>query len=98
MHYYRRPAECQERLGPESTLRPHNLAANQADAQFLRRAIEPVDRHLSDFDFDVQTWREGGRQPASVVPQTEGGDGRHAQRLDSSHAVEARRATAENLR
>ncbi len=43
-----------ERLGPESTLQPGNLAANQADAQFLRRALETVDRHLSDFEFDVE--------------------------------------------
>jgi len=43
-----------ERLGPESTLPPRNLTANQADAQFLRRAIEIVDRHLSDFEFDVE--------------------------------------------
>jgi CheY-like chemotaxis protein len=41
-------------LGPESALPPRNLTANQADAQFLRRAIEIVDRHLSDFEFDVE--------------------------------------------
>ena len=43
-----------ERLGPESALPPRNLTANQADAQFLRRALEIVDRHLSDFEFDVE--------------------------------------------
>jgi DNA-binding response OmpR family regulator len=43
-----------ERLGPQSNLLPRSLAANQADAQFLRRAIETVDRHLSDFEFDVE--------------------------------------------
>ena len=47
-------SKVHERLGPESTLQPPNLAANQADAQFLRRAIETVDRHLSDFEFDVE--------------------------------------------
>jgi DNA-binding response OmpR family regulator len=48
------PSKVHERLGPESTLQPCNLAANQADAQFLRRALETVDRHLSDFEFDVE--------------------------------------------
>ena len=43
-----------ERLGPESALPPRQLTANQADAQFLRRALEIVDRHLSDFEFDVE--------------------------------------------
>jgi DNA-binding response OmpR family regulator len=47
-------SKVHERLGPESTLQPRNFAANQADAQFLRRAIETVDRHLSDFEFDVE--------------------------------------------
>ncbi len=42
-----------ERLDLESTLPPRNLPANQADAQFLRQALETVDRHLSDFEFDV---------------------------------------------
>ena len=37
------------------TLQPRKLAANQADAQFLRRTLETVDRHLSDFEFDVDT-------------------------------------------
>ena len=48
------PSKVHQRLGPESTLQPRNLAASQADAQFLRRAIETVDRHLSDFEFDVE--------------------------------------------
>jgi DNA-binding response OmpR family regulator len=47
-------SKVHERLGPETTLQPRGLAANQADAQFLRRAIEAVDRHLSDFEFDVE--------------------------------------------
>jgi DNA-binding response OmpR family regulator len=47
-------SKVHERLGPESTLQPPNLAANQPDAQFLRRALETVDRHLSDFEFDVE--------------------------------------------
>jgi DNA-binding response OmpR family regulator len=48
------PGRVPGRLGPQSTLPPPNLAANQADAQFLRRAIETVDRHLSDFEFNVE--------------------------------------------
>ena len=43
-----------ERLGPESTLPPRTPAANQADAHFLRQALETVDRHLSAFEFDVE--------------------------------------------
>jgi AraC-like DNA-binding protein/DNA-binding response OmpR family regulator len=45
-------------LNPESNAQPRCLAANQADAQFLRRAIETVDRHLSDFEFDVEALAE----------------------------------------
>ena len=48
------PSKVHERLGPESILQPRNLAANPADAQFLRRTLETVDRHLSDFEFDVE--------------------------------------------
>jgi len=48
------PGRVPGRLGPQSTLPPPNLAATQADAQFLRRAIETVDRHLSDFEFNVE--------------------------------------------
>jgi len=40
--------------GPASTFQPRALALNQADAQFLRRALETVDRHLSDIEFDVE--------------------------------------------
>jgi CheY-like chemotaxis protein/AraC-like DNA-binding protein len=39
--------------GPEGPVQPHYLARH-ADAQFLRRTIETVDRHLSNFEFDVE--------------------------------------------
>jgi AraC-like DNA-binding protein len=39
--------------GSESQPAATVLAANPADAQFLLRATETVDRHLSDFEFDV---------------------------------------------
>lgn len=38
----------------ELTPQPRDLAANQVDAQFLRRTIEHVESHLSDFEFDVE--------------------------------------------
>jgi CheY-like chemotaxis protein/AraC-like DNA-binding protein len=40
-------------LGPESPPQPRSLARH-ADVQFLRRSIETVDQHLSDFEFDVE--------------------------------------------
>jgi CheY-like chemotaxis protein len=43
-----------EGLGVESTAQPTGTALNQSDAQFLRRAVATVDRHLSDFEFDVE--------------------------------------------
>jgi transcriptional regulator GlxA family with amidase domain len=43
-----------QQLGPESTLPRQGVTASQADAQFLRRAVEIVDRHLSDYEFDVE--------------------------------------------
>jgi len=49
------PGGVPEGLGPACTLEAPKLAANQANAQFLRRAIETVDRHLSDFEFNVET-------------------------------------------
>ncbi len=47
-------SKAQARLSQESTPQSRNLAENPADAQFLRRAIETVDLHLSDFEFDVE--------------------------------------------
>jgi CheY-like chemotaxis protein len=43
-----------ERPGPATHLLPSNLATHQPDAQFLRRTLEIIDRHLSDFEFDVE--------------------------------------------
>jgi DNA-binding response OmpR family regulator len=37
----------------ELALLPRELAASQLDAQFLRRTIDIVERHLADFEFDV---------------------------------------------
>jgi DNA-binding response OmpR family regulator len=50
----RAQAKRDEGLSPARLLQRRDLTANQADAQFLRRAIEIVDRHLSDFEFDVE--------------------------------------------
>ena len=47
-------SKMQAAFGPEGHLRPGGLAMNSADAQFLQRAIATVDRHLSDFEFDVE--------------------------------------------
>ncbi|MDB6021457.1 MAG: ATP-binding region ATPase domain protein, partial [Pedosphaera sp.] len=35
------------------TLQPRELAVNQADAQFLKRALAVIEKNLSDFEFDV---------------------------------------------
>ena len=43
-----------ELFGHEITLQPRDLAANQIDAQFLRRIIDTVESHLSDYEFDVE--------------------------------------------
>lgn len=43
-----------EGLSPASPVPAPSRTANQADAQFLRRTLEVVDRHLSDFEFDVE--------------------------------------------
>lgn len=43
-----------EHLGPEGSLPPAEITTNQVDAQFLRRTIETAERHLSDFEFDVE--------------------------------------------
>jgi DNA-binding response OmpR family regulator len=43
-----------EHFSQELSLLPRELAANQIDAQFLRRTIATVERHLSDFEFDVE--------------------------------------------
>jgi DNA-binding response OmpR family regulator len=42
-----------EHFSQELHLLPRELAANQIDAQFLRRTIDSVERHLSDFEFDI---------------------------------------------
>jgi AraC-like DNA-binding protein/CheY-like chemotaxis protein len=47
-------SKMQTGLGPADPLRPNGLAMNQADSQFLHRAVATVDRHLCDFEFDVE--------------------------------------------
>jgi DNA-binding response OmpR family regulator len=42
-----------EHVSQELSLLPRELAANQLDAQFLRRTIDIIERHLADFEFDV---------------------------------------------
>jgi transcriptional regulator GlxA family with amidase domain len=42
-----------ELFGQETTLQARDLAANQVDAQFLRRVIDTVEAHLTDFEFNV---------------------------------------------
>jgi len=38
----------------EILLNPRELATNQVDVQFLRRTIALVEKHMSDFEFDVE--------------------------------------------
>ncbi|HEY5480085.1 MAG TPA: response regulator [Verrucomicrobiae bacterium] len=42
-----------EHVSHELSLLPREVAANQLDAQFLRRTIFIIERHLSDFEFDI---------------------------------------------
>lgn len=42
-----------EKFGPELPLHPRELAANQVDAVFLRRTLEVIEKHLPDYEFDV---------------------------------------------
>jgi CheY-like chemotaxis protein/AraC-like DNA-binding protein len=51
--------KMQAGLRPEDPLRPNGLAMNEADAQFLQRAVTTVDRHLCDFEFDVEILAKG---------------------------------------
>lgn len=43
-----------EQFQAEPCPQPRDLATNQADAQFLRRTTEIVEKHLADFEFDVE--------------------------------------------
>ena len=36
-----------------ASLEPRDIAVNQVDAEFLRETMEAVERHLADFEFDV---------------------------------------------
>jgi DNA-binding response OmpR family regulator len=45
--------QLHELFGQETTLQARDLAANQVDAQFLRRVIDTVEAHLTDFEFNV---------------------------------------------
>jgi DNA-binding response OmpR family regulator len=46
--------KLQEWLRQEGIGRPRDLATNQLDAQFLRRTTEIIEKHLQDFQFDVE--------------------------------------------
>jgi len=44
----------QHRFNPDIPFLPREIATNQADAQFVRRAIETIEKFLSDYEFDVE--------------------------------------------
>jgi YesN/AraC family two-component response regulator len=46
--------KLQEMFRQEAVLEARDLAINQVDAQFLRRTTEIVEKHLADFEFDVE--------------------------------------------
>lgn len=46
--------QLHERFSQERVLQPRDIATNQVDADFLRRTNELVEKHLSDFEFDVE--------------------------------------------
>lgn len=46
--------KLQEIFHQEAILEPRDLAINQVDAQFLRRTTEIIEKHLADFEFDVE--------------------------------------------
>ena len=41
-------------MAPDLLPHPRELGANQMDVQFLRRTIDTAERHLADFEFDVE--------------------------------------------
>ena len=43
-----------EHFGKASQLYPRDIATNQTDAQFLRRAMDLVEEHMADLEFDVE--------------------------------------------
>jgi DNA-binding response OmpR family regulator len=47
--------KLQEHFQHLSPLPPRELASNQVDAEFLRRAVEIIERNLADYGFDVDT-------------------------------------------
>lgn len=44
----------QDAAAGDVTLQPRDLAASQIDALFLQRILDTVERHLPDFEFDVE--------------------------------------------
>jgi DNA-binding response OmpR family regulator len=46
--------KLRERFHQEITLQPRGVAITQTDAQFLRRLTEVIERHLCDYEFDVE--------------------------------------------
>lgn len=47
-----------ERFSREVTLQPKDIAITSADEQFLQTALDVVEEHISDSDFNVQVFRE----------------------------------------
>jgi CheY-like chemotaxis protein len=43
-----------ELFGKANQLYPRDIATNQTDAQFLRRAMDLVEEHMADLEFDVE--------------------------------------------
>lgn len=48
--------QLRERFRREITLQPEDIAITSRDEQFLRRAMSIIELHLSDSDFNVQTF------------------------------------------
>jgi len=44
----------QQHFNQANALQPRDIATNQVDAQFLRRTIDTIEKHASDFEFDVE--------------------------------------------
>jgi transcriptional regulator GlxA family with amidase domain len=46
--------KAQRQFSPDLAVHPREIATNQVDVQFLRHTIDTVEKHLSDFEFDVE--------------------------------------------
>jgi AraC-like DNA-binding protein len=47
--------KLQEHFQQLGSMQPRELASNQVDAEFLRRAMEIVEKNMADYGFDVDT-------------------------------------------